>query len=435
MQEDFRYLDELIHRGVKKADLDSDIIIKDNEVSIYKEGIRLEEDIVINGNGHVIDARGKSAIFAVLDADVTIRDAVFKNGNSHDGDEYAILNEGNLTLIGCSILDGTTGIVNDGDLTVEGCIFKDNSSDDMGGAVFGFSGNLKITDSVFKANSSDMGGAIYCGSKMILKDCTFKNNRARNGGAIYAEEEFTLKNCIFKDNNADEGGAIHSLTSGNIQDCLFEGSSAVYGGAIYNNEGNLDIIDSSFKDNQSFCASGICNNGVVNIDKCTFKSGKAKSNGGSIYNCSSAILNIFASKFLDSSSVHGGVIYNDSGAFLTVSDSKFSNNQSLENGGAIYNAFEGISSISDSSFTANTSNSGGAICNLSGDRAFSIISSVLSGNTASYRGGAIYDEGILKADVCSFENNLAASGAAIWCLDDEKLEVSDCLFRDNNEGV
>ena len=435
MKNNFKCLDDLISSGAKEITLDSDIIIKDSEVSIYNQGIILETDIVINGNGHVIDARGKSAIFAVIGADVTIRNAVFKNGKSHCDDEYAILNEGNLTLTDCSILDSGTGILNAGGLAVERCIFKNNSAEDYGGAIFGFEGNLKITDSVFEANSSDVGGALYCNSNMILTDCTFKNNRAHNGGVICAEGEFELKNCRFIDNIADEGGAVMLTQRGNIKDCVFEGGSASYGGAIYNCGGNLKIVGCSFKENKSFCASGICNNGVTNIDGCSFKSGKAKSNGGSIFNCSSAILNIFASKFLNSSSVHGGAIYNDSEAFLTVSDSKFSNNQSSENGGAIYNAFEGISSISDSEFMTNTSNSGGAIFNLGGDKAFSIISSVLSGNTASYRGGAIYDEGILKADVCSFENNAAASGGAIWCLDDEKLEVSDCLFKGNNGRV
>ena len=60
----FKYLDDLIHSGVKEIVLDSDIVLSDDEESDYKNGIKLDvDDLVISGNGHTIDACGKTRIF------------------------------------------------------------------------------------------------------------------------------------------------------------------------------------------------------------------------------------------------------------------------------------------------------------------------------------------------------------------------------------
>lgn len=60
----FKYLDDLIHSGAKEIVLDSDIVLGDGEESEYEDGIRLDvDDLIIDGNGHGIDARGKARIF------------------------------------------------------------------------------------------------------------------------------------------------------------------------------------------------------------------------------------------------------------------------------------------------------------------------------------------------------------------------------------
>ena len=57
----FKDLDDLIHKSdAKEIVLDSDIVLDDGEESEYLEGIKLDiDDLVINGNGHLIDACGK----------------------------------------------------------------------------------------------------------------------------------------------------------------------------------------------------------------------------------------------------------------------------------------------------------------------------------------------------------------------------------------
>ena len=60
----FRYLDELIHSGVKEIVLDSDIVLDPDEESQYLNGIKLDaDDLAIDGNGHAIDALKSARIF------------------------------------------------------------------------------------------------------------------------------------------------------------------------------------------------------------------------------------------------------------------------------------------------------------------------------------------------------------------------------------
>ena len=64
MQNNFKYLDELIQSGAKEIVLDSDIVLSDGEESEYKNGIKLDvDDLTIDGNGYAIDALKSARIF------------------------------------------------------------------------------------------------------------------------------------------------------------------------------------------------------------------------------------------------------------------------------------------------------------------------------------------------------------------------------------
>ena len=70
----FKYLDELIHSGAKEIILDSDIFLDSNEELEYLKGIELDvNNIVIDGNGHTIDANGKARIFKSSSRNIMIK--------------------------------------------------------------------------------------------------------------------------------------------------------------------------------------------------------------------------------------------------------------------------------------------------------------------------------------------------------------------------
>ena len=59
----FREFEELINSGAEVIALTENIILDDDE-SEYLEGINLDVDnLVIDGNGYIIDAYGKTRIF------------------------------------------------------------------------------------------------------------------------------------------------------------------------------------------------------------------------------------------------------------------------------------------------------------------------------------------------------------------------------------
>ena len=88
----FKYLDDLIHSGEREIVLDRDIVLGDEEYR-YGDGIILDEDnIIINGNGHEVDACGKARVFVCTGKGITIKNATLKNGSSKQGG--AICNRG-----------------------------------------------------------------------------------------------------------------------------------------------------------------------------------------------------------------------------------------------------------------------------------------------------------------------------------------------------
>ena len=163
----FKYLDDLIHSGVKEIVLDSNILLGDDEDYKYKEGIKLDvDDLVIEGNNHFIDARNKTRIFKCTGKNVTIRNTILKKGN---GDSK-----------------GGAIFIFDGDLSIVGSTLQENDAI-SGGAIQNFDGKLLITDSSFTKNGAGSGGVIHnvCSADLKILKSSFFKNTAWNGAVIY----------------------------------------------------------------------------------------------------------------------------------------------------------------------------------------------------------------------------------------------------------
>ena len=236
-----------------------------------KYGILVDKSIIIDGQGHTIDAHHKMRIFKVAN-DVMV---TFKNINFLNGD----LNE-----------------------------------DYHGGAILNMNDkteNTIIIDCTFKGNSATYGGAI---SKCIAINCTFINNHAwKNGGAM---QNGNAINCIFTNNTAEfNGGAVWN-NGGDITNCIFTNNDAKWlGGAIYNNE-NMIVKNTTFKNNKAEgglfqCSGGaIYCGGNVEVDNCTFIGNHAEDYGGAIYANTISLTNnpsYFINNNVDDN--QGGAIY------------------------------------------------------------------------------------------------------------------------------
>lgn len=228
---DFREFEELISSGAEEITLTEDVVFN-NDDSEYSKCINLEvDDLLIDGNNHVIDANEKSCIFIVSGKNITIKNIIFKNGYSQDFG--AIINYSN-------------------NLTIECCKFINNCSDDLGnasgGAILNKAGKINIKNSVFKENRSDYGGAIYNYSILNIENSIFDSNSSEfEGGAIYNKGEIIIKNSLLDKNASFKGGAIYNEHILNVKSSEFRNNIASDGNHIESeNDENLNIADCRF---------------------------------------------------------------------------------------------------------------------------------------------------------------------------------------------
>lgn len=214
----FKDLDELLHSHNTEVTLDCDYVLEDGEELEYSEGIELNYyQLVLDGNGHTINARGKVPIFKVTSSEIIIKNVTLKRGFG-----FAVLNRGSVT--------------------VENVLFMDNKGEDYG-AVYNHD-ELTIRNSKFLRNHS-------------VKD----ENYSYAGGAIYNDAVLILENTKFKDNACIvKGGAIFnkmqrsfSTSSGGmliVRGCEFINNVVEDShNSIYNYDGAMVIFDTLFDEN------------------------------------------------------------------------------------------------------------------------------------------------------------------------------------------
>lgn len=217
MQKNFKYLDNLIHSGVKEVVLDSDIILGDDESSDSPYVINIDVNgLIIDGNGYVIDGANKTCMFICTGENITIKNITIKNIKFANplmkkGRWSAINNyKGQLNIIDSIFTDnyGFGGaIYNEGVLRIVNCTFTNNSAGRIGGAIHNEAGLIFIEDSIFTNNEAiHDGGAIYSPHGVLkIRRSEFCNNFAGyDGGAIYARDNLRLIDCTFKDNKYDD---------------------------------------------------------------------------------------------------------------------------------------------------------------------------------------------------------------------------------------
>ena len=386
----FKYLDDLIHNTVKEIVLDSDIVLSSGEESEYFEGIKLDvDDIVIDGNGHAVDACGKARIFLCTSNNAVIKNIFLKNGFAEEKGG-AIYNEGNLTISESTL---------------------NNNTATWGGAVYGAEGELTIYDSLLNVNNAEIHGGAICnyGKISIMKSMFSENVAHGSGGAIRNHEgEITINDSTLTGNTARHGGAIDNffgeLTIYGSQ--LSKNSTRDDGGAI-ENWGKLSIIESILNENTARVGGAINHgSGELTITESILSENSAQGGAGAIYN--GGDLTISESTLNNNTAKLGGAITNGGG--LHISKSALSKNIAKESGGAIFNS-SGEINVIESEFKSNTADRGGALYNR---KNMDLKGCYFDSNCSYDDGGAIVNlDGTLQMDYCSFNENRAKCGGAI----------------------
>ena len=466
----FLFLEELIKSKLNqnsskdkeiKIELNNDIILHESEQNYYEGGIELNaNNLIIEGNGHIIDASELSRIFLVTGGSVTLRNIKFKKGkyflNYFDdekcgGGAICSLHDSSIHILDCEFIENQSKksggvILNKGkSLKIERCLFKDNNSVEIGGAIYNNS-HLDLNDNcTFKNNSAkNSGGAIYNdGDLFIIQNCSFLNNSSDNDGGAISDDNgvLYLKKSIFKNNTSfNDGGAINiNNESDSIEliftDCAFEYNSGNNGGSLIH---NLDLIleNCIFKNNKAKSNGGAISNpikhGFLTIDSCDFLNNSASINGGAIYNFDNILKGFNNCNFINNKSGKGGAIF-FTGSSLELDKCKFISNKAIGEsdsawGGGIFKGSWGTpdfenTNIKNTSFENNHASIGGAICI---QDCLNIFDSNFNNNSSADGGDSIINSGKLNLKNCNFKADKPNILLSI-----SEINHTDCVFDEN----
>ena len=235
----FNNLDYLISCSESLVILDHDFTFNKTYDADYLHGIGIHRnDLVIDGNGHIIDADNLARMFNVSGKNITFKNINFINGYSAGDGGIIYCNGNNLTVINCTFTNGNAVV--------------------EGGALFAKSDNAKIIASKFFNNSTVYNAAIYMnGINSTVIGSYFEHNVANvSAGAIgwARKDNGVVMDSIFVNNSAlnEGGGAIfwNQGLNGKILNCTFENNYAIFNGsALFLNSDDTLVSDSIFINN------------------------------------------------------------------------------------------------------------------------------------------------------------------------------------------
>ena len=226
-----------------KITLDSDVVYKSGDSS---DGITIGKNMVINGNGHTIDAKSKARLFRVgTGYSITLSNVNIINGYISGQSGGVILSSGTLKLTNCNFTNCNVvgskcdggAIAGSGAGTIINCNFDKCSATGYGGAAS--SNGLKFKNCNFTNNVASNGGAI--GGTVYLYGCYFENCIATstadwknddNGGGACNGYIPKVESSVFINCKAPKafGGALRGTT--NAYNCQFDNCIAREGGAV-----------------------------------------------------------------------------------------------------------------------------------------------------------------------------------------------------------
>ena len=322
--------------------------------------------------------------------------------------------------------------INISDITFVGCKISLSTGDTnkAGSVVFVRSSFVNATSSPGDNGAVlDIRSVVYA-SSVVVKQCTFSDN-SLGRSAIFHSNGYNLAvdQCVFKNNFALIGGNT-GISDG--------------GGALSHSNGNLNILNSNFSNNQianSFSGGAVFTSGwSALIINCRFSGNRASGNAGAVCGLSSGPIIIINSSFSNntvlSSSSLGGAIY---AMNVSITNSTFSDNgagSTTSHGGAVY-LNGGTANVTNSYFINNTAGGRGGAIAVDLTKNIFVRNTTFTKNTAGVGGGgAIYAGGrnsnSYNANI-SLLNSTFTNNTAAYCgvMDIDKLYRSNAKVVGN----
>lgn len=358
---DFKTLKNEITVAESNSQLDLDKDYKFNKASDskYKMGIEINQDnLIIDGHGHTIDADGQAKIFNVNGKGITIKNLNFINAISEGYGSVLTVDESAIKVC------------------IDNCTFENNKGH-VGGAIAWFGDYGELKNSNFNNNSAYLASAGYftCPTKII--GCNFTNNYGETVGTIfyggtvdleknmihpYGGDSFgIITGCIFDHNNAGGAACGEFYAECIIKDSKFTNNHAIKVGAftlmslagvirVY----GCDIINNTAED----ICGGIASHSNGEINNCNFINNTAQ-RGAALY--ASKIKYVTNCNFTGNHAKNDGIMY---GVIISnIEGCNFNNNTVDESTGTISLApfapgFKLTTEMSNCNFNNNTSPDG-----------------------------------------------------------------------------
>ena len=375
----FTELEKLINASGQYLTLDRDFAFNNETDNTFGISI-IKDNFVLNGNGHIVDGKNLSRIFAIGGDNITLSNLVLINANTDKGG--AVYNEGTVTLDNITFINnyasygGAVGIFTNATININNSRFIDNYAD-SGPSIYIQKGNLNIYNTEFTSNAHTKGGQVILDNAICYID-----------------------NATFANIVSDYAPAIQ-----------FTKSKA------------LTVLNSKFINLTANITSGaifVKNGGVVYIGNCEFTNTTSSKNAGAILADIAGEFNIFPGNvtivdtvFRDTSSGFGGA-YIQFGGELIINNTEFINNHATYNGGSVYISYVDYAEINDCNFTSN---------------GVDIIE-----NYPTYGGAMVIDISTITINNSRFVNNTASEGNAIYAYDASYM-IKNSLFENNTNGI
>lgn len=463
-ENNFTYLNDLIHSETKEIVLNTDIKLNEKELSTFRDGITLDVDnLIIDGNGFSIDGIGKTRFFNITGKNIVLKNISFINGRADYG--------------GAIFLDG-------GSCLFKNCNFKNNIADEKGGAVYLALASSSFEDCSFEANSAryDGGTLLVYGGSCIIQNSIFNNNDAYAGGGVFNKGSLLLKDSKFYFNVSKfAGGAISNYAKSakiDVYDCEFiYNSSGNQGGAIFNGLGELSLEKTVLRENTIGNVGSPAGDNLMELLLQSISANNSSSDisnvGGAIYN--NATLKLSNCNLIKNSAPIAGAILNFNDGIYIDLNSHFDENKASQIAGAIFNFgnFESNGSIFSNNFSpaagaigANENSSSKIVCcifhnnestisslgnmeiynsEFRGNKSSSLPGSAItnggkmrieesffSKNNNENNGGTIANSGDAELSGLTFVENVANFASAIYNMGSGSLKIDKSNFSSNN---
>ncbi len=224
--------------------------------------------------------------------------------------------------------------------------FINNQATNSGGGAY-VNGTAVLEETNFTQNQAAnfSGGGLYVVDQVTLDNVQFFTNTANSsGGGFYSSDVTTITNSLIQGNVSNGsgggiGGSFDPVTGTNVQ---IVGNTAVNNGGGFSRNGNINLTNSEFRQNQSTTAAGggLYTSGSIDFTNVDFTNNTAQTNGGGAFVNSNATLN--GGTFSQNQAVtgSGGGLYNWSQT--TANGTEFFTNTAQANGGGLHNNFRAL---------------------------------------------------------------------------------------------